>query len=91
MRSRPARFVTRLAAFTVTLLMLPAVAFAQSPWERAANNLSLTFTGLLARSLRWSRSTAGYSCSVRGRGARSPACIRWRTRTVRHQFLDWLF
>ena len=36
----------------VMLLMLPAVALAQgSPWERAANNLALTFTGPLARSL----------------------------------------
>ena len=38
------------------LLVLPATAFAQlpfaqSPWERAANNLALTFTGPLARSL----------------------------------------
>jgi len=33
------------------LLALPAAAFAQSPWERAANNLALTFTGPLARSL----------------------------------------
>ena len=32
-------------------LMLPVAAFAQSPWERAANNLALTFTGPLARSL----------------------------------------
>ena len=36
----------------VTLLMLPALALAQgSPWERAANNLALTFTGPLARAL----------------------------------------
>jgi len=34
------------------LLMLPALALAQgSPWERAANNLALTFTGPLARAL----------------------------------------
>jgi type IV secretory pathway VirB2 component (pilin) len=34
------------------LLLLPAVASAQiSPWERAANNLAITFTGPLARSL----------------------------------------
>jgi type IV secretory pathway VirB2 component (pilin) len=39
-----------LAALTF-LLILPAVAFAQSPWERAANNLATTFTGPLARSL----------------------------------------
>jgi len=34
-----------------TLLVLPTLAFAQSPWERAANNLATTFTGPLARSL----------------------------------------
>ena len=33
------------------LLILPTVALAQSPWERAANNLATTFTGPLARSL----------------------------------------
>src|SRR3979409_406309 len=32
-------------------LALSASARAQSPWERAANNLALTFTGPLARSL----------------------------------------
>ncbi len=32
-------------------LALATTAFAQSPWERAANNLALTFTGPLARSL----------------------------------------
>ena len=36
----------------IMLLMLPSLALAQgSPWERAANNLALTFTGPLARSL----------------------------------------
>lgn len=40
-----------LGALAFTLL-LPAVASAQgSPWERAANNLAVTFTGPLARSL----------------------------------------
>src|SRR5579864_3957075 len=34
-----------------TLLVLPTLAFAQSPWERAASNLATTFTGPLARSL----------------------------------------
>lgn len=33
------------------LLSVPTVALAQSPWERAAINLALTFTGPLARSL----------------------------------------
>ena len=39
-----------LATLTL-LLILPTVALAQSPWERAANNLAMTFTGPLARSL----------------------------------------
>jgi type IV secretory pathway VirB2 component (pilin) len=33
------------------VLSLPIAALAQSPWERAATNLALTFTGPLARSL----------------------------------------
>jgi type IV secretory pathway VirB2 component (pilin) len=33
------------------VLLVPDIATAQSPWERAANNLALTFTGPLARSL----------------------------------------
>lgn len=33
------------------LFVTSASLFAQSPWERAANNLALTFTGPLARSL----------------------------------------
>ena len=42
----------RLAVPTATaILLLPAAAFAQSPWERAADNLAATFTGPLARSL----------------------------------------
>jgi type IV secretory pathway VirB2 component (pilin) len=35
----------------VTLLLQPLPARAQSPWERAANNLAFSFTGPLARSL----------------------------------------
>jgi type IV secretory pathway VirB2 component (pilin) len=30
------------------LLLLPTLAFAQSPWERAASNLERTFTGPFA-------------------------------------------
>ena len=35
----------------VLIVLFPAVALAQSPWERAASNLETTFTGPLARSL----------------------------------------
>src|SRR5499427_7505131 len=50
MTDRFIRTVRHVVALTAVLLM-PANAFAQSPWERAANNLALTFTGPLARSL----------------------------------------
>ena len=43
--------VSRIATAVVAVLLLPTIAFAQSPWERAASNLELTFTGPLARSL----------------------------------------
>jgi len=46
------RFIGRVSAMVFTaLLLLPTLAFSQSPWERAASNLELTFTGPLARSL----------------------------------------
>ena len=35
----------------LAILLLPSLALAQAPWERAANNLATTFTGPLARSL----------------------------------------
>ena len=42
----------RLSVMTAAaVLLLPVAAFAQSPWERAADNLAATFTGPLARSL----------------------------------------
>ena len=48
-------FVARVRLATLAtltlLLILPTAALAQSPWERAANNLAVTFTGPLARAL----------------------------------------
>jgi type IV secretory pathway VirB2 component (pilin) len=42
----------RIVAVAIALLLAPSLALAQqSPWERAARNLELTFTGPLARSL----------------------------------------
>ena len=50
---RVARSTTRCRLITIvsSFLILSATALAQSPWERAANNLAATFTGPLARSL----------------------------------------
>lgn len=46
------RFTRRVSVMVFTaFLFLPTLAFAQSPWERAASNLERTFTGPLARSL----------------------------------------
>ena len=42
----------RIVAVAIVLLLAPGTVFAQqSPWERAATHLELTFTGPLARSL----------------------------------------
>lgn len=47
-----ASLLRRITVLLVTsFVLVPVAAFAQSPWERAANNLALTFTGPLARSL----------------------------------------
>src|ERR1700741_2072776 len=46
------RSIRRVSVMVFTaLLLLPTLAFAQSPWERASSNLERTFTGPLARSL----------------------------------------
>ena len=50
-RSVAATRRTQLGILILALVAMPALAFAQSPWERAASNLELTFTGPLARSL----------------------------------------
>jgi type IV secretory pathway VirB2 component (pilin) len=47
----PRRLARILVVTAVSVLVFATTAFAQSPWERAANNLALTFTGPLARSL----------------------------------------
>jgi type IV secretory pathway VirB2 component (pilin) len=48
---RVRRNVVSLWTTLTILLAFPAIALAQSPWERAASNLEATFTGPLARSL----------------------------------------
>jgi type IV secretory pathway VirB2 component (pilin) len=50
----PSFVATLLARLQLAMLLValsPAIALAQSPWERAASNLEATFTGPLARSL----------------------------------------
>jgi type IV secretory pathway VirB2 component (pilin) len=50
-RSRVRALVVAASSGVIGLLLFPSLAFAQSPWERAASNLEATFTGPLARSL----------------------------------------
>ncbi len=67
----------RLSVMVFTaLLFLPTLAFAQSPWERAASNLERTFTGPLARSLALVAIVIGVLMFMFGEGApnaKSPA------------------
>ena len=50
--NRSRRVFGQLAMLTVgSLFFAPIAALAQSPWERAAGNLEISFTGPLARSL----------------------------------------
>jgi type IV secretory pathway VirB2 component (pilin) len=50
-RTRRMTPVRAVIIATVLAVASGPIVHAQSPWERAANNLALTFTGPLARSL----------------------------------------
>jgi type IV secretory pathway VirB2 component (pilin) len=49
--SRLTKLAQPAALVASLVLLVPRSSAAQSPWERAANNLALTFTGPLARAL----------------------------------------
>jgi type IV secretory pathway VirB2 component (pilin) len=76
-------------------LCLAAVAFAQSPWERAANNLALTFTGPLARSLALVAIVIGGLLFMYGEGGAkrqiSGIVFGGGLALFAGQFLTWLF
>lgn len=87
----------RLASIlTMTLLLLPAAAFAQgSPWERAASNLEQTFTGPLARSLALVAIVIGGLLFMYGEGGAkrqiSGIVFGGGLALFAGQFLTWLF
>jgi type IV secretion system protein VirB2 len=88
--------IRRAGMFTlVTLLLLPTVAFAQSPWERAANNLALTFTGPLARALALVAIVIGGLMFMYGEGGAkrqiSGIVFGGGLALFAGQFLAWLF
>ena len=78
-----------------TLLLLPAVALAQSPWERAASNLATTFTGPLARSLALVSIVIGGLMFMFGEGGAkrqiSGIVFGGGLALFAGQFLTWLF
>ena len=80
----------------IVLLMLPTLALAQgSPWERAANNLALTFTGPLARALALVAIVIGGLLFMFGEGGAkrqlSGIVFGGGLALFAGQFLTWLF
>ena len=89
-------FVRRMSVLVVAaLLASPAVAFAQSPWERAASNLEQTFTGPLARSLALVAIVIGGLMFMFGEGGAkrqiSGIVFGGGLALFAAQFLTWLF
>ena len=89
------RFRQTSVAVLAILVLVPSVAFAQSPWERAANNLALTFTGPLARSLALVAIVIGGLMFMFGEGGAkrqiSGIVFGGGLALFAGQFLTWLF
>lgn len=87
--------VSRIGTAVVAVLLLPTIAFAQSPWERAASNLELTFTGPLARSLALVAIVIGGLMFMFGEGGAkrqiSGIVFGGGLALFAAQFLTWLF
>jgi type IV secretory pathway VirB2 component (pilin) len=79
----------------VCIVLFPAVALAQSPWERAASNLETTFTGPLARSLALVSIVIGGLMFMFGEGGAkrqiSGIVFGGGLALFAAQFLTWLF
>ena len=87
--------IRRAGMLTLATLLLPTIAFAQSPWERAANNLALTFTGPLARALALVAIVIGGLMCMYGEGGAkrqiSGIVFGGGLALFAGQFLTWLF
>ena len=88
--------IRRAGLFTLaTLLLVPAMAYAQSPWERAANNLASVFTGPLARALALVAIVIGGLMFMYGEGGAkrqiSGIVFGGGLALFAGQFLAWLF
>ncbi|MEQ1908075.1 MAG: TrbC/VirB2 family protein, partial [Vicinamibacterales bacterium] len=86
-----------VAAIAATIASLPALASAQgvSPWERAAQNLELSFTGPLARSMALVAIVIGGLMFMYGEGGAkrqiSGIVFGGGLALFAAQFLAWLF
>ena len=82
-------------AMLATFVLLPSIAYAQSPWERAANNLAITFTGPLARALALVAIVIGGLMFMFGEGGAkrqiSGIVFGGGLALFAGQFLTWLF
>jgi type IV secretory pathway VirB2 component (pilin) len=96
MTGRRLRVRRAAAASLAIVLLVPVAVLAQpSPWERAANNLALTFTGPLARSLALVAIVIGGLMFMFGEGGAkrqiSGIVFGGGLTLFAGQFLTWLF
>ena len=90
------RLCSRLSLLVIAMLLAPAILSAQQgPWERAAQNLELTFTGPLARSLALVAIVIGGLMFMFGEGGAkrqiSGIVFGGGLALFATQFLTWLF
>lgn len=94
-QARSYRSVPSVITIAFALLLGSAVAFAQSPWERAASNLETSFTGPLARSLALVAIVIGGLMFMFGEGGAkrqiSGIVFGGGLALFAAQFLTWLF
>ena len=92
---RPLARNTVRNALLLAILLLPVALHAQSPWERAAANLELSFTGPLARSLALVAIVVGGLMFMFGEGGAkrqiSGIVFGGGLALFAGQFLTWLF
>ena len=85
----------RVTLLALALVIWPTLAFAQSPWERAASNLETSFTGPLARSLALVAIVLGGLMFMFGEGGAkrqiSGIVFGGGLALFAGQFLTWLF
>ena len=95
MRRTPLTTRRTLLGTVCSFLLLGVTTFAQSPWERAANNLAATFTGPLARSLALVAIVIGGLMFMYGEGGAkrqiSGIVFGGGLALFAAQFLAWLF